>query len=190
MVRSSGPIVFGVDGAVVSASRARLTQRWHERGQAIVLVLIVVAILAGIAWWLILSRHESEAQARDFARDAATRLAVNFDRKFLDRVIAPDRVAKYPPSYRDRVIEKLRGFGQPIGPVEVEGDVIFQSYFFQPSGTFEAKLKYAHMPAAIHLAVSRPKGWWQIDDLNISWNQPAPAPAPVLQPTPAPPPGG
>lgn len=139
------------------------------------MVLIVVAIIAALGWWVILSRQESEAQARDFARDAATRLAFDFDRKFLDRTIAPERVSKYPPSFRERIVERLRGFGRPTAPPEMTGDVVFTSYFFQPSGTFRARVQYPQMPVEIHLAISRPKGWWQIDDLVIWWDQPLPA---------------
>lgn len=105
---------------------------------------------------------------RDFARVAAARPAFDLDRKFLDRTIAPERVAKYPPSYRDRIITKPGGFGRPTPPAEMSGDVYFQSYFFQPSGTRRAQLQYPAMPAEIHMAISRREGWWQIDDLNIS----------------------
>lgn len=151
--------------------------------QAIIIVLVVFAVLAALVWWLFSARQQSEAAAREFARDAATRLAFDLDRKFLDRTIAPDRVAKYPPSYRDRIITKLSGFGRPTAPAEMSGDVYFTSYFFQPSGTFRARLQYPQMPAEIHMAISRPKGWWQIDDINISWDQPPP-PEPVPSATP------
>ena len=153
-------------------------------------MLILVAIVAAITWWLILSRQESEEQAKDFAREVATRLAVDLDRKYFDRVIAPERVAKYPPSFRDRVIEKFRGFGRPTDPVELEGDVFFTSVFFKPAGTFRVKLSYPQMPAVLYLMVSRPKGWWQIDEMNISWTPPAAsqAPAELLPVEPPPPP--
>ena len=160
------------------------------------LVLIVVAVLGGITWWLYASRQQSEEAAKNFARDVATRLAFDFDRKLLDRVIAPEQMAKYPPSYRERVVEKLRTFGRPTSPVEVTGQVLFTSHFFNPVGTFRAQLNYPGMPAALHLAISRPRGWWQIDDLNVSWDQPPPPepppepppvdPAAVATPTPTP----
>ena len=160
-----------------------LRSRRRESGQTAVLVIILVAIFGGIAWWLHASREGTEQEAKEFARDAATRLAFDLDRKFLDRVIAPEQVTKYPPSYRDRVIAKLRGFGRPIAPVEVSGDVFFTSQFFQPNATFRADLKYPTMPAAIYFNISRPRGWWQIDQLNVSWEQ-----APPPEPPPAPPP--
>jgi len=160
----------------MSASQSR---GMREGGQAIVLILIILAIMGGIGWWLVQSRQMSEAQAKDFAREVAIRLAVDLDRKFFDRVIAPERVAKYPPSFRDRVIDKLRGFGRPSSTVELEGDVFFTSGFFNPTGNFRVKLTYPQTPAIIHLAVSRPKGWWQIDDMNISWTPPAATQAPT-----------
>ena len=165
----------------------------RERGQAAVLVLIVVALIIGVAWWLITSRQQSEAEAKNFVREAATRLAFDLDRKFLDRVIAPEQVAKYPPSFRDRVIQKFRGFGRPTGAVEVEGDLFFTNYFFLPSGNFRAKLNYPTTPVVLYLAISRPKGWWQINELNISWEQPPPPPPPAAEeitPVPQPPAGG
>ena len=144
------------------------------------MVLILVAVLGGIVWWLNSARQQSEQEARAFARDVATRLAFDLDRKLLDRVIAPEQVAKYPPSFRDRIINKLRGFGRPTGEVEVNGDVYFTSHFFSPVGTFHAKVNYPNTPAGIHLSISRPRGWWQIDDMNVSWDQPPPEPPPVV----------
>ena len=151
-------------------------------------MLIVVAIIGGIAWWMVRAREGSKRDAEEFVRQAATRLAFDHDHKFLDRVIAPDRVSKYPPSFRERLVEKLRGFGRPSAPPEVEGEVTFVRGFFEPMGNFTARLQYANQPpATLQFAISRPKGWWQIDNVNVLWELPqpvevAPAQAP---PTPA-----
>ena len=164
----------------------RLRRRAEDCGQTVVLVIIVVAVLGGAAWWLYNSREQSEREAREFARDVATRLAFDLDRKLLYRLIAPDRVAKYPPSYRDRVIEKFRGFGRTTAPADLTGDVFFTSHFFKPVGTFRAQFSYPSMPATLYLSVSRPRGWWQIDDLRVSW-EPAPPPEPPpISPAPTP----
>ena len=165
-----------------------LFHRRRERGQAIVLVLILIAAGAGIVWWLFTARQQSEEEARAFAREAARRMAFDLDRKFLDRVIAPDQVTRYPPSFRDRIIEKLRSFGRPSGEVELDGEVVFTSHFFQPAARFRARLTYPQSPVDLYLAVSRPKGWWQIDDMNVSWEQPAPPPPPpeLVLPSPSP----
>ena len=147
-----------------------------------VLVLIVLALIGGIIWWLFASREQSERAARDFAREVATRLAFDFDRKLLDRVMAPERTAKYPPSFRDRLIANLRKFGRPTKPVEVTGDVYFVSHFFEPIGTFRAQLDYPDMPAELQFAISRPRGWWQIDDINVTWELPPPPEPPPIDP--------
>ena len=150
------------------------------------MVLIVVAIIGGIAWWMVRAREGSKRDAKEFVRQAATRLAFEHDRKFLDRVIAPDRVSKYPPSFRERLVEKLRGFGRPSAPPEVEGEVLFVRGFFEPMGNFTAKLPYANQPpATLQFAISRPKGWWQIDNVNVLWELPQPV---EVAPAPPPPP--
>ena len=158
------------------------------------LAIVLVAIVGGLAWWLFASREQSEAEAKNFVRETATRLAFDLDRKFLDRVIAPEQVAKYPPSFRDRVIGKFRAFGRPNdAAVEVEGDLFFTNYFFQPRGNFRAKLTYPTTPVVLYLSISRPKGWWQIDEMNISWEQPPPPVPPAAEgmpPVPPPPPAG
>jgi hypothetical protein len=164
--------------------RLHLVRHTRERGQAIILILVVIAVGAGIAWWLFTARQQSEEEARAFARDAARRMAFDLDRKFLDRVIAPDQVAKYPPSFRDRIIEKLRGFGRPSGDIELDGKVHFTSHFFEPTARFRARLTYPQSPVDLYLAISRPKGWWQIDDMNVSWDQPPPPETPPPSPSP------
>ena len=135
-------------------------------------MLIMVAIFIGIASWLFAARNGGEKEARAFAQEAGRRIAFDLDRSFMDRVIAPEQVAKYPPSFRDRMLERLRGFGRPSGPIEAEGEVFFVSHFFQPSGRFRIPLNYSGRPVYLFLAISRPKGWWQIDDMAVTWDQP------------------
>lgn len=159
----------------------RCTQAGEE-GQAAFLVLIIVAILIGIASWLFSARHGGERDARAFAKEAAQRIAFDLDRSFIDRVIAPEQVTRYPPSFRERLLERLRGFGRPSGDIEVDGEIWFVSHFFQPSGRFRAALNYSGRPVYLYLAVSRPKGWWQIDDMHVSWEQPAEEPPPATPP--------
>ena len=169
-----------------------LRLRAREGGQTVVLALIVLAVVGALVWWLFDSRERNERAAREFARDVATRLAFDLDRKLLDRVIPSERTAKYPPSFRDRLIANLRKFGRPTEPIEVTGDVYFVNHFFEPIGTFRAPLKYPGQPAELQFAISRPRGWWQIDDINVTWELPPPPEPPVVAPigaaTPAAPP--
>ena len=148
------------------------------------LVLIVLAILGGVYAWLVTSKHQSEAEARAFAAEAGTRLAFQFDRKFLDTHIAPDKQTHYPVSFRDRLLDRLRGLGIPAGPVDVDGDVTFTSQFFQPVGQFRVRLNYSAAPAFLYLTVSHPHEWWQIDTINLTWNKPPVEPAAALSEAP------
>jgi len=162
-------------------------------GPTLAFLAIVLAVLMAGACWLYWSRLSNEKAARNFAREMAEHLATQLDRKFLDTHMAPEREAHYPPSYRDRFIDNLRSLGKPSDPATIEGNVTFDSYIFDPRGSFTAHLNYASGPAQISYAFSRPKGWWQIDGLNLSWtvphSQPSPSPSAAprasASPTPA-----
>ena len=133
------------------------------------LLLIVVAILVALGWWLFSARAARAQEAKAFAREVATRLAFDLDRKVLDLRLGREAQVRYPPSFRDRLIERLRGFGRPAGPIEVKGDVVFTSHFFQPSGLLRAELSYPEMRVYLDLTISHPQMWWQIDTIMLSW---------------------
>lgn len=154
-------------------------------GQAIVLVLIVLAILGGGYWFLQKSKREREKEAQDFARNTANRLALNFDQKFLDLHLSPEAKLRYPPSFRDRLISYLRGLGAPSRAIELTGTVTFTNQFFEPHGQFRAHLQYPDRSAEVDLAVSSPQALWQIDDINVTWTV-VPVPTPIPTPTPVP----
>src|SRR5436309_2553951 len=102
------------------------------------LLVIVLLLLGGIAWWLYSSRHDAEKNARIFATEVATRVAVNYDEKYLHIHLSPEGQIQYLKSSRDRLLDWLRQLGVPTQPIEVKGDVAFSSYFFDPHGTFRA----------------------------------------------------
>lgn len=154
-------------------------------------MLIVVAILGGIGWWLVSSRLQREQEAKAFVREVATRLAFEFDRKILDVRLGREAQVRYPPSFRDRIVDKLRTFGRPADGIGVRGDVMFTSYFFQPSGLLRAELTYPDKRAYIDLTISHPQMWWQIDTLSLIWEplgsaSPRAAPEQSLAPPAAP----
>ncbi|MDQ6808101.1 MAG: hypothetical protein M3Z64_01540 [Verrucomicrobiota bacterium] len=143
----------------------------HRRtsGEGIVFVLIVLAIIGGGIWWLAQAKEQTEKEAKDFATEVATRLAVNYDAKFFSLHVAPSAQATYPPSYRDRAIEHFRQLGAPTQPPKVTGKVEFKSYFFEARGSFRVELDYPSAPAYMDLVVSHPKALWQIDGFNLTW---------------------
>ncbi len=144
-------------------------RRRRRSGQTIVFLLIVIALIGAGIWWLVTAKRENEQQARDFAAELGTRLAVNYDVKFLSMHLAPKAQVAYPPSFRDRLIENLRRLGTPTQPVGVTGKVQFTSYFFEAKGSFRVELDYPSAPAYLDLVVSHPKALWQVDGLNFTW---------------------
>jgi hypothetical protein len=170
----------------------RLARAARIKGEGgLALLVIVLLILAGIAWWLYSSRQTAERNARAFAADVARRLAVNYDEKFLHVNLSPDGQRTYLKSARDRLVERLRALGVPAQPIEVEGDVTFTNGFFEPRGRFQAKLKYPATSGKLDLDIASGLSVWQIEAVNLTWDQPAPTPTPaaamvMASPTPTP----
>ena len=69
--------------------------------------------------------------------------------------------------------------GAPVRPVDVQGKIEFNSQFFEPHGSFHARIYYPAKYADMDLTISHPVGRWQIDEIAfIPQQQPAPGPAP------------
>ena len=171
-----------MQAAIASKARRR------ERGQALVLVLIVLATVAALVWYLFHSRAETEQAAIAFAREAGTKLGRFHDAKFLDIHIGREVATQYPPSFRERLMNHLRRLGVASEQVDVEGSVSFESHFFAPRGRFQAHLVYPKNERAdLHLAISSPHGRWQIDYINLVWFPHEQAPVDAGSTPPAPP---
>lgn len=159
----------------------------HIRGEGgIAIWIIVVFILAGIAWFLYASRGDTVKEARRFAEEVSRKMAVDFDDRYLVTHLNPENQAAHLPSWRDRMFRNLRSFGPMTKPIAVTGDVFFTSYFFEPRGTYKVDLTYATLPAHLDLNVSKGISGWRIDELNLVWNPPTPTPAPVVAASPTP----
>jgi hypothetical protein len=170
----------------------RLARTTRIKGEgAIPLLVIVLLILGGVVWWLYSSRQDAEKNARAFATEVATKVAVNYDEKYLHVHLSPDGQKTYLRSARDRLLDRLREFGTPVQVTDVQGELMFTSYFFDPHGTFHAQLKYPAASAQLDIDLSRGMTVWQVDSLSLTGNPPQapvpePAPAPVAAPTPVP----
>ncbi len=161
----------------------RVKTRSAERGQAIVLVLIVVALIAGGYWMLLSSRTSREEGALRFAQDAAHRLVLQQDMRFLNQTLAPRAQVLYPPSWRERFFGYIRALGPVQGAIEMEGHVSFTSQFFSPVGTFHGRFNVASGPASVEIHFSHPGVRWEIDGLNLNWTAtPTPTPTPIATP--------
>lgn len=140
----------------------------HESGQAIAVLVIVLALI-GIGLWLLYSyRNGMRNEGRAFGRQVIERIAVQHDANFLAASLGPQARMDMPPPVQQDMIARVQQLGAPVGPLNVQGDVTFQSQFFEPRGMFYADLNYATGPARIDLAISHPVGRWQIDSIGVS----------------------
>jgi hypothetical protein len=169
----------------------RRTHRARGEGSLPFLIILLV-IGGGIIWWLYAARQDAKKNIRLFAEDAAKHLAVGYDQKYLYFHLSPAGQAQLLPSWRDRFFEQLRSLGTPTQPIEMNGEVLFSSYFFDPHGTFMGQLKYPNTSAELEFEISRGMTTWQIDNLAVRWTPPPATPTPVPEPTatpaPTPPP--
>jgi hypothetical protein len=168
----------------------RLARAARIKGEGgVALLVIVLLLLGGIVWWLYSARQDAEKNARIFATEVTKRVAISYDEKFLHVHLSPEAQKTYLRSSRDRLLERLREFGVPAQPIDVQGNIVFTSYFFDPRGTFRAQLRYPTTSAQLDLDISRGMTVWQVDAINLPWNPPptlTPAPTLVATPTPTP----
>jgi hypothetical protein len=155
----------------------------------IALLVIVLVLLGGIVWWLYSSRQDAEKNARIFATEVTKHVALNYDEKYLHVHLSPDAQKTYLRSMRDRLLDRLREFGAPAQLVDVQGEVLFTSYFFDPHGTFHAQLKYPAASAQLDMDISRGMTVWQVDTIGVTGTpppQPTPEPTAVVTASPTP----
>src|SRR2546423_3319262 len=140
-------------------------RRRGEGGLAI--WIIILAILGGAVWFLYSSRRDAEKQAKNFAEKIVKTMAVDCDTRFLNANMTPSAQVNYIPSWRDRMVGYLKGFGPMAKPIETTGDVSFSSVFFDPHGRFKSVLTYSNMTATMNVAVVPGMKNWQVDELNL-----------------------
>ena len=164
----------------------KFSRNSHRKGEGgFGIWIILLALLAGGLWFLYSSRAEAERKAREFAEQVVQTLAVKYDVRFLNDHMSPQAQVNYIPSWRDRMVGFLKGFGPMSKPIATKGNVTFSSVFFDPRGTFQSELTYPTMTAKLNLTVSRGMNAWQVEEIELVWNPP-PTPAPAAQVTPSP----
>lgn len=166
----------------------KLARHSSCRGEGLGIWIIVLAIIAGVIWFIYASRNESEKDGHSFAAEVTRKLAVDYDERFLMANLSPQNQAARLPAWRERLIKSLRSFGPLAKPPETTGDITFTSQFFDPHGTFRTELVYATFTAHFDLSISKGSTGWRIDELNLVWNPPppTPTPTPAMTPTPTP----
>jgi len=168
----------------------KLSSKRKTSGQVVVVLIILVALLCGAWWWLNSNKETAAKEGRDFANEAIQKIAVQHDGNFFISRLSPQmRMAFAAPTAQQEFMNEIVKLGAPVRPVDVQGKIEFNSQFFEPHGSFHARIYYPARYADVDLTISHPVGRWQIDQIAFipQSEQPGmPAPAAPPQTAPAP----
>jgi hypothetical protein len=162
----------------------KLNSRSKSSGQTIVLVIIVLVLLGVAYWWLASTRQEMAREGQQFANELVQKIVVQRDLNFFASRLSPqERMNFAAPTAQQEFITEIGRHGTPVGPINLQGKIEFQSQFFEPHGTFQGRINYPAEYGQINFTISHPVGRWQIDDIQFipPSAQAAPA-APVASP--------
>ena len=148
-----------------------MNPRSKSSGQILVIVIIVLVLIGAGFWWLFSNKEAMAKEGRAFGREAVQRIAVQHDLNFFASHLSPEARLQFPPSAQQDFIGRIQKLGTPAGSVDVQGDITFQSQFFEPRGNFHARINYPARGAEINVAISHPVGRWQIDDVAFAPDQ-------------------
>jgi hypothetical protein len=164
----------------------KLNSQRKSSGQVIVLVIIVLGLVGAAFWWLNSTKQQMAKEGTDFAKEATQHIAVQHDINFFNSRLSPQARMNFPASTQQEFMNEIVKLGAPVRPVDVQGNIEFQSQFFEPHGSFHTRIYYPAIYADMDLSISHPVGRWQIDDIAfIPQQQPGPGPAPAPAPAPA-----
>ena len=143
----------------------KINQRSKLSGQILVVIIILLVVIGIGYWWLFSNKQQMAKEGNEFGRKVIQELVMQRNIKFFADHLSPAMRLQYPPSAQQDFMTQLDKLGTPLSPPNVEGDIVFQSHFFDPNGNFHAKINYPARGADINVAVSHPVGRWQIDEL-------------------------
>jgi hypothetical protein len=146
----------------------KINPRSQSTGQILVVLAIVVVLLLIGYWWLYSNKQTMAKEGRAFGKEAVQRIAVQHDLNFFASHLSPEARLQFPPSAQQDLMGRIEKLGTAVGPVDVQGDIVFQSQFFDPRGTFHARINYPAKGAEINVSISHPVGRWQIDDVAFA----------------------
>ena len=162
----------------------KLSTKSKSSGQVVVLLIIVLGLLGGAWWWLNSNKENAAREGTAFARDAVQKIAVQHDSNFFNSRLSPQARMNFPVSTQQEFMNEIVRLGAPVRPVDVQGKIEFNSQFFEPHGSFHARIYYPERYADVNLTISHPVGRWQIDEIAFIPQQQA-APGPAFAPPPA-----
>jgi hypothetical protein len=146
----------------------KINSHSKSSGQIFV-ILIIVLVLIGIGfWWLFSNKQQMAKEGTAFGKQVIQELVMQRNLKFFADHLSPEMRLQYPPSAQQDLMTQLGKLGTPLSPPDVQGDIVFQSQFFEANGNFHAHINYPTRGADINVAVSHPVGRWQIDEITFT----------------------
>jgi len=154
----------------VIRKQLRKSRPASKRGGSLVAVLILLAVVGGGLYALNLHKQAMEREAHAYATETAERLLFAHDATYLAKNLSGAATFDFPPSRQDSLIAKLVEAREPARPITFEGEVKFESYFFNPRAELRAHLLFAAGPGTLTLNISHPGERWQIDLIAMTWS--------------------
>jgi len=164
----------------------KLNSRSKSSGQVIVLVIIVLVLLGVAYWYLASTKQQTAKEGKEFANELIQKIVVQRDLNFFASRLSPqERMNFAAPTAQQEFMTEIARHGAPVGPISVQGNIEFQSQFFEPHGSFHARINYPAEYAEMDFTISHPVGRWQIDDITFIPPRTQAAPAAPVAPPPA-----
>ena len=132
-----------------------------------IVLIILVCVVGGVFGYLYSHKKQAQNEGRAFARQVVERLALQHDVGFFAANLSGQARHDFPPSQQLAIVTGLTQLGPPEQPIKIEGDIQFQSAFFEPRGIFMATLNCPGRQGFIDLAISRSTGQWEIDNVTV-----------------------
>src|SRR6266403_3634560 len=156
-------------------------------GQIIAILVILLGLAAVGFWWLNSNKQQMSKDGLAFAQEALQRIVVQHDLNFFGSHLSPQARMNFPVSAQQEFMNEIVQMGAPVGAIDLQGKIEFQSQFFEPQGNFHARINYPAKYADFDLSISHPVGRWQIDTIGFvkQSDQLGPGPAPAAPPPPA-----
>src|SRR5438094_968075 len=149
----------------------KIKSQSKSSGQILVIVIILLVLLGIAYWWLDSNKRQLAREGDQFGRQVIQDLIMQHSVTCVGDHLSPAMRLQYPPSAQQDLMTQVAKLVSPLSPPKVEGDIVFQSHFFEPNGNFHAHIDYPTRGADINVAVSHPVGRWQIDEIGFTAEQ-------------------
>jgi hypothetical protein len=147
--------------------KLKMNSRSQSSGQILVVLIILLGVVGAGFWWLFSNKQEMAKEGKQFGREAIQRIVLQRDAAFFGSRLSPAARMQFPPSTQQEFFADIARLGAPVGPLDIQGDIEFQSQFFEPTGNFHAHVNYPTRDAEVSVAISHPVGRWQIDSASF-----------------------